>query len=133
MPKSAGGGRAEREQARVLRRQPEPSRRQNTQDMAVTEKRDISAGLGGACNDRFRTRRHLLDALSIGNAISPKRPIWVHRVNLCRGPAFVRAVIPFAQVGLDLRGVSVPGQLAGFAGALERAGQNERKSAPADL
>ena len=41
--------------------------------------------------------------------------------------SFVSAIVPLAQVGLDLRYVSVAGDTAGFPRALERAGEHQRE------
>ena len=50
-------------------------------------------------------------------------------LDLGAGAAFVSAIVPFAEVGIDLRHFAVTRQPAGFARALQRAGQHQGETA----
>ena len=55
--------------------------------------------------------------LAARRAVAPDAPARALLADLGRGPALVVAVVELAQVGLDLRALAEPGQLARLAGA----------------
>src|ERR1017187_8394506 len=79
---------------------------------------DHSGGAGG----------HLGSGFAVGYAVRPQGPCGAFGLDLGRGAPFIIAVIPLAEVRVD-QGVLVPGEAAGFAGALERGDQNESERA----
>ena len=110
------------------RRQSQPAAGQNPQDVAVREKGDVAIGQKCAIDHRAGPRRHLVDRLPPGEARDPEIPARsLFTYVRCRAP-FVVTVIPFEQVGLPVRDVSVSGEAASLKGALEGTGQDKGKT-----
>src|SRR5262249_42937054 len=70
---------------------------------------------------------HLLDRLAVWHARGPKTPVRRFFADIRRRTAFVIAVIPFAEIGFDLRHIAISRQPARFASARERARENKSK------
>ena len=71
----------------------------------------------------MRAFANLLDRLSFRYRRVPYGPVRTVLADLCGGVSFEDAVIPFAQVLVDLRDIGIAGDTAGFPGTLQRAGQ----------
>src|SRR5579883_1066359 len=102
IPQRADRSGAEREQLAGSRSQSKPASGQDTQDVPVREQRDISIGVAGAFEHRAGASRDLFDAFAVRHRPGPDRPSGSLLPNLGGGPAFVIAVVPFAQVRVDL-------------------------------
>ena len=87
-----------------------------------------SAMLGVPASNFCGAGAHLGDGFAVRHAVGPQRPARALGLDLLGGAAFVIAVIPLAEVGVD-EGVFVPGETAGFAGALQRGDQDKGKLA----
>src|SRR5277367_4542415 len=104
-------------------------RGQNSQNMGVGEERHVPIGARGTIDDGLRARINLADGFSVGRLGIPDRPVRNFLADLIGGAAFIIAVVPLAQVWLDLRSVSEARQAARFASPLQGAGEDEGKMA----
>ena len=111
-------GCAQEVESRFFRRGLEPARRQDAEYVAVREQSDISVCIEGPVDDGAGTDRHLPDRLPARDAVAEEGPAGPVAVDVVGGAAFVIAIVPFAQVGLDLGDSAETGQFAGAPGAL---------------
>src|SRR5262245_12845120 len=60
-------------------------------------------------------------------AIAKNHPVRPFRMNLLWRKPLVLPIVPLHQIALDMRTVAESRELAGFAGPLQRTGQNQRE------
>src|SRR5262245_60249717 len=115
----------EQEAAAVLGRQAEPARREQPEQVAVREQRDVAAGGAGPREHAVDALADLLGALAAGAAVGEDHPARRALLDLVRRQALVLAVVPFDEVGLDLRAGAEARQVAGDPRALQRAREHQ--------
>ena len=116
---------AEPEVARVARRQAQPARGQDAEEVAMAKEDDAAAGPLEASHDAVGAGADRLHRLTSRTAIAKQIPARPLRADLGRGPALVRAVVPLQQVGFGSSPGTEAGQLARPASPLERADEDE--------
>jgi hypothetical protein len=79
---------------------------------ALAEAVDDAVGTGG---DGF-------DGFAVGGAVAEEFPVGILGADFGGAEAFVGAVVPFDEVGVDFGDIAIAGDDAGFVGALEGAG-----------
>ncbi len=98
--------------------------------MAVAEQQSVAAGRPQAGDHAVGAGTDVGDRLAPRAAVAEEVPARPLRADLGGPPALVRAVVPLGQVGDDLGDRREAGQLAGAAGARERADQDAREGQP---
>src|ERR1035438_6856995 len=93
----------------------------------------MAADLYRALDDATGARGHLLDGLAMRHRRRPDGPARHALLDLRAGTPFVSAVVPFAQIRLDLGHAAIARQLAGFVRALQRAGQHQGEGPPREV
>src|ERR1700743_404051 len=91
--------------------------------MGMGEQRDLAAGLDGSIDDLLCPGSDVLDGLPFRYRRVPDGPVRTVLADLRGGVSFEDAVIPFAQVLVDLRDIGITGDTAGLPGALPRTAQ----------
>ncbi len=119
----------EREEPSGSRRKADPTGRKDAEQVAMSEERNIAASVRCPFDHSVRTLADLLNGLAIGYTVVPKVPVRVSLPDLGSGKAFIIAVVPLDEVGLDLSLSSVSGKAAGFFRALQRTGEHKSKRA----
>ncbi len=119
---------AEREMCPIAHRQPDPPCGKGGAELAVREQRDIARKSREAGDKPIRAFADLRGRLAARTAIPKHVPIRAPLENVGRKLAFVIAVVPLGQVGIDLRRAPQTGKFAGTPRALARAGQDVGKS-----
>src|SRR6476660_2958312 len=121
--------RAKREQGAILGRKPQPASGQYAQHVAVTERDPVAIGGADLAEHTVGARPDVRGRLPIRAAVAPQAPTGALPVDLRGGEALIVAVVPLAQVLLDLDLLFQTGELAGLDGALQRARQHEGEPA----
>lgn len=103
--------------------QVDPARRENIPELAVGKKSDVPAQRREPMDQPIRSIGHFSWRFPTREAIFESVPAGSRLANIVRGPAFVIAIIPFRQVGLDHCDFAQPGEAAGLAGPLQRTGE----------
>jgi hypothetical protein len=93
--------------------------------MAVGEQESVTRTGGRAINQLLSPGGNLLDALAADHAIPPQRPTGPFDLNFWGCSPFIFSVIPFPQVCVDDRVLTISRESASFAGSLQRAGQHK--------
>lgn len=124
----AEGGNAGRSQGERFRRdgiEPEPAGAENAQDVAVSEKRNVTFR-GERAFDHFTgSCRYLADGLSAGHAVAKDRPSRAFPLDLAGGQPFVRAIVPFRQPRVRLRHPAETSQFTRLRCALQRTREHQ--------
>src|SRR5262245_59920739 len=95
--------------------------------MAMRKQGDVFLGVMNFGDNTIDPCAHLLRRFAAGAAITKNHPVRSFCQNLLGSKTFVFTVIPLQKVSLDLSAVPEPSQFAGFACAVERAGENQRE------
>jgi hypothetical protein len=127
---NAQGCRAQHQVARVTRRQTNPPRRKHAEEVTVAEQEDTAAGCAKPVDDAISAGAYFGDRFAARATVSEELPARPLEADLASPPAFVRAVVPFSQVGNDLDAGFEASQLAGAAGTPERADQDAADGRP---
>ena len=90
----------------------DPSRTEHTQEVAVGETRDVTAGFGGTRDHLVRTTGDVFDRLAPGRAVREDRPVRNLLADVDRRAALVVAVVPLGEVVADLDAVAEAGERA---------------------
>src|SRR5262245_15214377 len=93
--------------------------------MAMCKQGDVSLCGAGFGDNPIDPRTDLFWRLPAWAAIAKNHPVRSFRMNLLWGKPLVLPIVPLHQIALDMRTVAESRQLAGLAGAVERAGQDE--------
>jgi hypothetical protein len=97
--------------------------------MAVGEEGYVTSDGMGAGDDAMGSFTYLLDGFTVRDAVLPKIPVGAVLADFGGGKAFVSAVIPLEEIGVDFGAFRISRQTAGFAGALEGACEDQGKRA----
>src|SRR4029450_10577088 len=130
VPHHAQAGRAEHEEPSGPGFEPETARGQYSGKMTAREEQRVADDSPNPAYSLVGPRPDLVRRLASGAAITAQVPVRALGVDLAAGTAFVRAVIPFHEVGLDDGSGAEAGQLAGSARSLQGAGEHCRKLQP---
>src|SRR4029453_10859537 len=123
----------QRQVATVYRRQPDPARGQDSQDVRVGEQRDVAVDGVDPGDHAPRPLSHLLHALALRHRGRPDRPSGLLNAHGRGGAAFVDPVVPFQQVVGHLGGLGEAGQATRLLRAPERDRQHEREPLPGEM
>lgn len=115
----ADGGGSEGEVAGMVGGQANPLGGEDAEDVRVGEQGDVAGGLGGTIEDVEGAGGNLGQGFAAGHAIAEKIPGGAKLADAGSGESFVFAVVPLAEIGIDLDAGIEAGKAAGFAGALE--------------
>ena len=107
--------------------EPDPARAEHAQVVAVGEQGDVAVGGEGAPDHPVGAGADLVRGLAARAAVAPQVPPGSHRADVLGADALELAVLELAQVVVDHRPVGEARQLAGLAGAAQRARQHERE------
>src|SRR5208337_831930 len=120
-----GEGRgAKHEVASLSRRQAQPARSQDAEEVAVAEDQDVAGKRTEPPDHTVGAGTDVCDRLAARAAVAEETPAGPLVADLIGAPALVAAVIPFGQVG-DAHGpVAEAGQLAGPTRSLQRADED---------
>ena len=102
----------------------EPAAGEGAEEVAAGEDQDVALDGAEAGDDAVGAGGDVGDGLAARRAVVKDVPRGVLAVDLVGAEAFVGAVVPFDQVGVELRGACEAGELAGSAGALQGAGED---------
>src|SRR5262245_21902754 len=108
----AEAGRAEQEVPAGGRREPEPSRGEHPEEVAAREEKNVTVRRPDPPDHAVGPRSDVARRLPSGAAVAEQIPAGPLGVDLDAPSTFVGAVIPFGEVGLDLRRGAEPRQLA---------------------
>src|SRR5262250_1299360 len=114
-------GRPEDEQPARARLEPEPARREHPKKVSAREEQGVPLDRPDPQYHAVGPSADLRGRLPFRAAVAEQLPVGTLRVNLGAGPAFVRAVVPLPEVGLDLRRGTEARQLARSDRPLQRA------------
>src|SRR5580700_4742391 len=78
----------------LRRRQAEPTRGQDAQNVAVGKEEHISGTAERTIDDGLSPGSHLVDALAARHPVPPQEPPWSLALNLVRRTSFICAVVP---------------------------------------
>src|SRR5580765_4904803 len=96
--------------------------------MAVAEQGDVSRCGANLGDNAIGARADLFRRLAARTAVSKHRPTGPRQADLLCLESLVLAIVPLDQVGLDIGKLAKASEHAGFAGALERTSEDQRKS-----
>src|SRR4051794_9735190 len=94
--------------------------------MGMREHDDIAPGRAAALDHPVRALGDLRGRLASGRAVVEERPPRALGADVDRRAAFVLAVVPLDEVGVEPRAFAEPGELARLERALQWARQHER-------
>jgi hypothetical protein len=103
----------------------EVGRGEDAEQVAVGEQEGVAFGLAGAGDDAGGAFTDLFDGFAVGDAVAPEVPAWAGLADVGGAFAFVVAVVPLHQVGVEEGAVTEAGKACGFAGAEQGACQDE--------
>src|SRR5262245_55069080 len=96
--------------------------------MAAREQQYVSADPAHSLHDAVGARRHLFRRFPARTAVAEQLPVRTLGMDVDGEPAFIPAVIPFEQIGIDFSGSAEPGQFAGSNRATQRTREHFRES-----
>ncbi len=102
----------------------EPAGGDDPQDVPVGEDDRVAVDLGELGDHAVGAGADLRGRLAARRAVGPQRPVGDLLADVGARAALVVAVVPLLEVVAELRAVAEAGQLAGLAGAGQRAGQD---------
>jgi len=108
-------------------RRSDPSRGHDAPELAVREQRDVPFLRAQASDEPIGALGNLRGRLTAGTTVPKDVPARSSLANVGGALPFVIAIVPFAEVGLDLRRRREPDQLASSPRALPRTDQYTRK------
>src|SRR5580704_640120 len=127
----AEAGGAEEKISPSRRLEIEPAGAQHPQEMPARKHEHITLDAAQASDDAVGARSDLVRRLASRTAVAEQLPVRMFRMNIDRPPAFILAIIPFDQIGVDFRHAAEAGQLARPLRTLQRAGKHLDESQPA--
>src|SRR5262249_43150597 len=95
--------------------------------MAMCKQGDVSLCGAGFGDNQIDPGADLFWRLPARAAVTKNHPVRSFGVDLLRGKPLVLPIVPLHQIALDMRTVAESRELAGFAGPLQRTGQNQRE------
>src|SRR5262245_28745350 len=95
--------------------------------MAMCKQGDVSLRGAGFGDNTIDPRADLFRRFPARATVAKNHPVRSFRMNLLWRKPFVLPIVPLHQIGLDMRTFAESRELAGFAGPLERTGQNQRE------
>ena len=95
------GARIQQKVLAPTRRQPDPARRENAQQVAVREQRSVASGRARPSYHPVYSRAHLLRRLATRAPIPEVQPARRRLVDLFGRQSLVVAVVPLDEVGVD--------------------------------
>src|SRR5262245_39890487 len=107
--------------------QPDPARRENTQQVAVREQCGVAGDRAGPRYHPVYPRTNLLRRLATRAPISEDQPARRRLLDLLGRQSLVVAVVPLDEVGVDDGSIGQARQLAGLSRPLHRAAENKLK------
>lgn len=119
--------RTQSKELRRVRRKTHPARSEYSENMTVREQSRISIELKNSLDNGTRPRSYLLNRLAARNAIAKQRPVRPLTMDISGAASLIRAIIPFAQVGVDLRGFAQPGEFTCTPRTLQRTAEHQRE------
>ena len=117
-------GRGQQEQSAFRSLQPQPTGAEHAQEMATGEQNRIAIEASQAGNHSVRASLDLCDAFTARATVAEQLPVGPLVMDLLAGESFVVAVVPFNQVGVDLRLRPEPRQFASRSCAEQGAGED---------
>src|SRR5205823_4426830 len=102
-------------------RQAQPARREHAQEVGAREEQHVLIVSPHPEDHTISAGADVLDALSARTAIAEELPVRTLLAYLRRAQAFVLAIVPLDQVGIDHGHAAKAGQLAGAGRALQGA------------
>ncbi len=115
------------EEAACLRREAEPARGEDSQDVAMCEEGDAAGGGAGQFDHVVSTGGNFVDGFALGDAGAPDGPVGDVLTDLGSGAAFENSVVPFEKIRSDLRAVAESREAGRFARTFEGTGEDKRK------
>ena len=103
VPQIRDAGGIEHEKPAIRRRQFQPACRENAEKVPVREESRISTGLQCFVDYGARTQADMLHAFAVRHAIAEQSPTGPNLADIGSGFSLIGAVIPLAQIFIDLR------------------------------
>ncbi len=129
----AEGGGAEGEMLGLDDGEADPAACEHAAELAVRKERDAALQRAQMGNEPVSAGGDLPGGFAIRAAIAKEVPARPGDADVHGALAFVVAVVPLGEVGLDLRGLAQAAELTGAAGALQWAGQHMIKADAAEM
>src|SRR5271163_854890 len=119
---------AQQEVPATRRVETEPAGGEHPQEMPARKNQHVASDRAHPAHDTVGPRPDLARRLSSGATVTEELPVRALRMDLSRAAAFILAIVPLDQVGIDLGRTAKSGQLAGAGRALQGAGEDLGKS-----
>src|ERR1017187_1396270 len=114
----------EQEMLRLAHRQPNPARGQNSSEMTMRKKRDISLQRAEARNQAVGAVGNLAGHFTVRTVVAEEIPVRARLENVGRVFSLVVAIVPLRQVRLDFDSWNQPGQFTRSLRPQSRAGEH---------
>jgi len=102
-----------------------PTCSKGTQEVAAGEDQHVSFDCLNAADDTIRSDPDFRTRLASGTPVAEKLPLRILRVNFSGTPALELTIVPFHQVGIDLRPVGESRQFTSATRASKRPRQDD--------
>jgi hypothetical protein len=89
-----------------VRGQPNPTRHEDAQNMSMGEHCNVAVGGASPGNHPIDPGAHLLRRFAAGASVPEDEPAWRDLVDLHGRQAFVIAIVPLDQIGINDRSIS---------------------------
>jgi hypothetical protein len=99
-----------------------PTGGEHSQEMAARKNDDGSGCSVQAFHDAPRPRRDIGGRFAAGTPVAKDIPLRTLGTNFGGAESFVSAIVPFEQIGIDLRAAEQPGKFTGSSRALQWTG-----------
>src|SRR5271169_1393213 len=119
---------AQQEVPATRRVETEPADGEHPQEMPARKNQHVTFDRTHPAHDAVGPRANLARRLSSGTAVTEELPVRALCMDFSRSAAFILAIVPLDQVGIDLGRTAKPGQLAGSSRALQGTGEDSGKS-----
>ncbi len=129
----AEGGGAEGEVLGLDDGEADPAASQHATEVAVRKERDAALQRAQMGDEAVGTGGDLPGGFAVGAAVAKEVPAGPGGADVHGALAFVVAVVPLGEVGLDLCVLTQAAELTGAAGALQRAGEHMIKADAAEM
>src|SRR6516164_1675544 len=119
---------AQQEVPATRRVETEPTSGEHPQEMPARKNQHVAFDRTHPAHDAVGPRANLARRLSSGTAVTEELPVRTLHTGFSRAAAFILAIVPLDQVGIDLGYTAKSGQLAGASRALQGTGEDLGKS-----